>query len=238
MAAFLPIDKATETALVPVGQYMLLFSLCFCLCRLLLRERSHGFVNRVVSIIHAIISCVLACLSVEDWSDLFGGIGGPNNAAQLLCMQVSLGYFIYDFVCCFFETPLDMITQVHHVLAIAGLAYGVTHGKSGSELVLCLAVIEVSNPMMHTRWCLRELGRKTTPLALANEMLFVLLYFVGRIVIGPMIVYHCVLSETIHIVVKIGAIGIQLVSLFWFYKILCVAIRKFSPDKKGKAKEM
>lgn len=44
-------------------------------------------------------------------------------------MEVSLAYFIYDFVCCLFVDP-DVVGIVHHLCTMAGLAVGVAQGKA------------------------------------------------------------------------------------------------------------
>lgn len=69
--------------------------------------------------------------------------------------------------------------------------------------------------------------------------LFALVFFVARIVIGPVLVYYTLISSTTHIIVKIGAIGIQAVSLFWLSKIYKMAMKVLFPkkDKKEKKKE-
>ena len=44
--------------------------------------------------------------------------------------------------------------------------------QNGTELTLCLMMMEASNPMMHLRFMFKELGWKDKPFAIYNELLF------------------------------------------------------------------
>ena len=93
---------------------------------------------------------------------------------------MSVGYFIYDTVCCM-AIHLDWANMLHHTASLLGMAVGIAQGwvracmrgcfagkccgakltsggtavQSGSELVLCLLLMEVSNPFLHTRFMLK-----------------------------------------------------------------------------------
>jgi hypothetical protein len=51
-----------------------------------------------VSIIHAVLSAVLAYELVYLGKPL--ELGGPNTLNQILVLNVSSGYFIYDYLAC------------------------------------------------------------------------------------------------------------------------------------------
>ena len=94
--------------------------------------------------------------------------------------------------------------------------------------------MEVSNPCMHTIQLLKELGRSGSTLAVANQLLFAVLFFVCRLVVGPVVVYATVASPSTPLIVKAGGVGILAVSLIWFRKIVAVALHK-SRKAAGKA---
>jgi hypothetical protein len=91
--------------------------------------------------------------------------------------------------------------------------------QCGTELVACLLLMEVSNPSMHLNQLLKELGRASTTLATANQLVFALLFFLCRLCVGPLVVHAAVTSTTTPAVVKAGGIGILVVSLVWFRKV-------------------
>ncbi|KAI5074226.1 hypothetical protein GOP47_0010187 [Adiantum capillus-veneris] len=155
----------------------------------------------------------------------------------MLTMTVSLAYFVYDFFCCLFDTTIDYSNVVHHTVSISSLAYSVFDNKCGTEIVMCLWLSELSNPFMHARELLKELGLKDTILALANDICFALVFGFARVVLGPYLVYLTVFADN-PIMVKVGALGIQFVSIFWFYKIARMAVYKLSGGKKPPKKKL
>jgi hypothetical protein len=98
-------------------------------------------------------------------------------------------------------------------------------GTSGPELVGCLFLMEVSNPSLHARFLLRELGMKESVLATVNDLVFAILFLVCRLVIGPPLVWRTVTCETNAYIVKAGGLGILIVSLMWGWRIVMMMVR-------------
>lgn len=208
------------------------WGLLFLLLRFgLLRRRSHDFSNRAVSLVHCAMALALCSLSIQDWSDPLAKIGQPNSPEQMRLIVVSLAYFLYDFVCCLFERPVDWVISIHHVFSVLGFAFGIYAGTCGAELVACLWLMELSNPCMHVRELFKELRMKDSAAALANDLLFALCFTLGRIIIGPYVTYKTLVAAS-PVGVKMGAVGIQVISLFWFSKIIQVALYKAGKLKK------
>jgi uncharacterized protein (DUF983 family) len=63
-------------------------------------------------------------------------------------------------------------------------------------------------------------------------MAFALIFTVARIVFGPFLTYYTVVNPDSHVLVKVGAVGILIVSLLWFHKIVSMVTRS-KKDKKG-----
>ncbi|MFS7972379.1 putative TLC domain-containing protein [Helianthus anomalus] len=93
------------------------------------------------------------------------------------------------------------------------LAY-LIYDLCGSEMVATLWITEISSPFLHLRELLKELGYKDTDLNVSFAVIFTL----ARMCFGP---YFCyvTLSARNPILIKAMALGLQLVSAFWFYKI-------------------
>lgn len=206
-----------------------------------LRGYSSEFSNRVVSLIHALLAIFTTTWAIDNWGDPWAGIGGPTTAKQMKCLTISLSYFTYDFLTCLVIED-NLPNAFHHVATMMGLAVGVLDGTCGTELVECLFLMEISNPFMHVKFLIKDYekkgGRLPAALTTVNEVLFVLAFFVCRLVIGPVLVYHTVASETTHVLVKAGGVGILLVSIFWFRLICQVAAYKLglTEGKKGAKK--
>ena len=66
---------------------------------------------------------------------------GRRAAAQHAALSVSLAYFLYDTLWCALAERDGAATLAHHLLTVAGLAVG-WRGRSGTELTLCLLLME------------------------------------------------------------------------------------------------
>lgn len=187
-------------------------------------DKSFDFRNRVVSIAHAVISAVLALKLVALRTPLV--IGGPNTREQVITLTVSSGYFLYDYAACTLNDArhrkFDAMNFFHHLATLAGLLTGLVTGRSGAELGLCLLLMEVSNPSMHMIHIFRELGMNDSGVAEANKALFALIFTLARILAGPVLTYKTILCPESHVIVKAGALGILVVSLLWFSKIMAM----------------
>ena len=92
---------------------------------------------------------------------------------QHAVLTLSLAYFLYDTACCTLINR-DVFNMIHHLLTILGLAVGF-RGRSGTELTLCLLLMEVlrvsstsylllfSLSCEYLLHCLRNTGLKPLP---------------------------------------------------------------------------
>jgi TLC domain len=209
----------------------------FGLARLVCRRYSRDFANRLVSLVHCAVG-ISAPFFVLDFANLRTNVGTPNTPEQLKLLLFSLGYFVYDMVCCLWiemiENRLDLATAFHHVVTILGLVVGVSQGISGHELLLCLVLMEVSSPFLHLRYMLREIGLGSSRMASYNDIAFALSFLVCRDVLALPVVYWTVVSSTTPLLVKAGGLGVLLVSLFWTGKLLSILKRKvFGAGKRA-----
>ena len=221
-------DYETLVAAAGAMQNMLPQTLAWTLLYVLLRfgvfrKRTADFSNRVVSLIHAFVAIYMCARCLPHWGALLENVGGVNTREHLECMTMSLSYFIYDFIYCMLNNEVENV--VHHLFTVGGLTSGVMTGTSGPELVGCLFLMEVSNPSLHARFLLRELGMKESVLATVNDLVFAILFLVCRLVIGPPLVWRTVTCETNAYIVKAGGLGILVVSLMWGWRIVMMMVR-------------
>ncbi|KAF5455865.1 hypothetical protein F2P56_025399 [Juglans regia] len=183
----------------------------FLLVRRIFPKRSFDFCNRAVSTIHATLAVILTFLSVQDWGCPVCPLAAKSSPKQ----RVSLD------------------NSIHHLVSIVGIGAGLAYEKCGSELVAALWVTEVSSPFLHLRELLKELGFRDTDLNLAVDILFAVIFTLGRMVCGPYITYVTV-SASNPFVIKAMALGLQLVSAFWFYKIVRMVTHKLTKRTASK----
>ncbi|RXH91157.1 hypothetical protein DVH24_020180 [Malus domestica] len=187
----------------------------FLFIRKMLPKRSFDFCNRLVSTVHATVAVTLASLSVQDWNCPVCPLASTSSPRQMKALSLSLSYLIYDLVCCLFDEKFNPDNFFHHLVSIVGIGAGLSYQKCGSEMVAALWITELSSPFLHIRELLKELGYRDTDLNLAAD---VIIFTVARMVGGPYLTY-VTLSANNPFIIKAMAVGLQLVSAFWFYKI-------------------
>ncbi|XP_015071785.1 transmembrane protein 136 [Solanum pennellii] len=205
----------------------------FLLTRKLFPNRSFDFCNRLVSTIHAILAVILSSISVQDWNCPLCPLASRSSHKQMRALAVTVGYLIYDFVCCLFDKQVKIDNSIHHLVSVVGLGAGLAYEWCGSEMVAALCVTEISSPFLHMREILKELGYKDTDFNLAADVLFAVIFSCARMIGGPYLTY-VTLSADNPILIKAMALGLQLVSAFWFYKIARMIMYKFSKRNKAK----
>ncbi|XVE56098.1 hypothetical protein DITRI_Ditri03aG0210000 [Diplodiscus trichospermus] len=200
--------------------------------RKIFSQRSFEFCNRIVSTIHATLAVILASLSVEDWSCPVSPLASSSSLKQRQALAVSVAYLIYDLICCLFDERFSTLDNtVHHLVSIVGLGAGLAYQKCGSEQVAALFITEISSPFLHARELLKELGYRDTGFNLAADITFAAIFSLARMVGGPYLTFVA-LSANNPILIKAMGLGLQLISAFWFYKIVKMMIYKLERRKK------
>ncbi|URE46323.1 Protein LATERAL ORGAN [Musa troglodytarum] len=216
---------------------VLFWTTTFLLVRNVFRDRSFDFCNRVVSIVHAAVAVGLASLSVQHWGCPVCPLASRSSAVQMKALAVTLSYLIYDLICCLFDKIPRMDNSVHHIVGIVGITAGLAYGMCGSEMVAAMWLTEISSPFLHMRELLKELGYRDTNLTLAFDILFAAIFSLARMVGGPYLTY-VTLTADYPLLIKAMALGLQLVSAFWFYKILRMVrykvAKRMAPNKSIK----
>ncbi|MCE5166515.1 hypothetical protein HAX54_021078 [Datura stramonium] len=146
-------------------------------------------------------------------------------------IAVTVAYLIYDFVCCIFDKQGKIDNLLHHLVSGVGLGAGLAYEWCGSEMAAALWLTEISSPFLHLREILKELGYKDTDINLAVDVLFAVIFSCARMIGIPYLTYVTFSADN-PILIKATALGLQLVSAFWFYKIARMIIYKFSKRTK------
>lgn len=211
------------------------WSAIFIIFRFLIFKRlSATFSNVAVSCLHAMTALSMCSLAI-DWHHPLSNYGAVTSSAQLKMLTVSLGYFVYDSIACELIEH-DLPNLLHHIATILGLCVGVFQQYSGHELCVCLVLMELSSPCLHSRTMFKELKMKDSGIAFANDVAFSLTFMFCRLLLGPIVTYECLKSPTSSNVVKVGALGVQVVSLFWAWQIVSV-VRHKARKRKAKRSE-
>lgn len=113
--------------------------------RLKALELYWGYLSNYVSIVHAILSIILAAYVVTTYGIVFRK---ANYIVEDVIITISLGYFVVDTLLSIFFGYGDSLMFFHHIECIVSLLYPVFKGYYGNIIVWAIMIAEISNPFM------------------------------------------------------------------------------------------
>ena len=219
---------------------------CFCLWTsfyyltcIVNHKRTVEWNCRIVTVCHGLLSitmCLYCACYTGPWP--FDALGEKNTSQQTLCIVVTLGYFLFDFIWCIYMGTEGIDMLLHHVTSICGLTLSLYLESSGSELIATIFGSEVSNPSLQVRWFLRETGYYQTPIAKLNDVVFILLFLFIRIGLGAWLFLCTMLSPKPAVVIKLGGVALYSLSVVWMILIVRFSKRRFFGKKKSSIGEV
>ncbi|NWR73116.1 TM136 protein, partial [Centropus unirufus] len=196
-------------------------------CRLWCKDHSCEWSCRLVTLLHGVVvTCLSGYVALLDGPWPLTHAGSPNTPLQVHVLSLTLGYFLFDLGWCLcFQTEGDLML-FHHTLSICGMIMVLGLGKSATEVNAIVFVSEITNPLLQTRWFLREMGCYHTSLGEVVDFFFVFLFLVLRIGGGALILSAMVASPDPNWLLKAGGLAMYVVSLGFMVEICRFARRK------------
>lgn len=203
--------------------------------------------NRGVSILHGALSAISAGIAVyhsspstlfeaEPW---FG-----STPVQLVAVWLTCAFMIHDGFFMFIRIGLsipsfgDFLLLLHHVLVAFIFSSAPLQTPATGLLAMCVyQLFEVSTPFLGFRWMLLKLGKENDLIYKINGLIFLVMFFLSRVVLNSVIVYSLIFyipQEAVNVVYVeyYLAFPFSAMQYYWFYEILMIAIRPRKPYKK------
>ncbi|GAB0199675.1 POU domain, class 2, transcription factor 3 [Grus japonensis] len=188
---------------------------------------SYEWSCRLVTLLHGVIvTCLSGYVALLDGPWPLTHAGSPNTSLQIHVLSLTLGYFIFDLGWCLYFQTEGYLMLFHHTLSICGMIMVLGLGKSATEVNAVVFVSEITNPLLQTRWFLREMGCYHTFLGEVVDFFFVFFFLVLRIGGGALIMYAMVTSPDPSWLLKAGGLAMYTVSLGFMVEICRFAKRK------------
>ncbi len=144
-------------------------------------------------------------------------LGDANTLLQTRTLQLSLGFFLFDLSFRLWHRDESPLMLLHHAACICGLGFGLVTGVGGAELVAVVAGGELTNLALETRWFFLQTRQyRGSRLARCNDWIFIVTFFLIRVVLGTYHMYAVAASPRVHPVVKAGGACLYAISLLWF----------------------
>jgi hypothetical protein len=185
------------------------------------RKKSDEYGSRVVSVLHAAISAALCFLAtVEEFNEPeFGVFGAHCSGLQQVALLCTAAYFAMDMLGILMSSYFSWLYIGHHILSGGCLAYGGLISRHGFELAMVTCLMEVSNPLLHSRWLLiadkkhlQHKGRGSL-LFRAVDHTFYVVFFIARIVVGPILTANLIVADNTPLLLKAAGVLLQVLSV-------------------------
>lgn len=191
---------------------------------------------RWASTVHAIAMTAAAC-HVILFTRVFSQEEGHTDARAVVfrttpftegALGFSMGYFLVDLTYMLMHPALwEHAMGAHHVAALAAVAAAALR-RHAHNYTLALLATECTTPFVNLRWMLEKAGRKGSAAYIANGLLLLAVWFVGRILLLLLFFNHAwkhrgeiaqLPRASRQLAVLVPPLLFAL-NLLWFYKIV------------------
>ena len=208
-------------------------------------EKVAEYHSRVISNLHAVMSCVNAYISLfhlcNQGETIFTSDSCLMNPHRLqyLSLSFSAGYILYDTCVCLFlikglSTPIVKETLLHHAFVIFGSIAAIYTGHMMTTIGAASYLTEISTPFVNYRAFMLTHESGTSSFFSVNNLIFAGLFFLFRVCFYPFLIWrlgyalstfqHTLSSHQARWGVTLALTGmylaLYLLQLFWFYKIV------------------
>jgi hypothetical protein len=164
--------------------------------------------------------------------------GDGTTRFEYFILVNSGGYFLYDMLCMAYFKLLDLDMTIHHSLCVGGICVVLADGHDAGFVVAGLFVAEVSNPAMHVRVMLRNIGKRYTRAYEVAEYSYFFMFFFGRILAGHPVVYNTVRCGSMHLLGRFVSLGVLAQSYLFLYRMWFILRARLAETKERRAKQL
>uniref|UniRef100_A0A3Q3WV79 TLC domain-containing protein n=1 Tax=Mola mola TaxID=94237 RepID=A0A3Q3WV79_MOLML len=173
---------------------------------------------RLVTLSHGVLIVLLTAYVVFiDGPWPLTHAGTENTELQIFSLVVCLGYFFFDLGWCVCHHSEGPVMLAHHAASIAGILLALLMGVSGCETCAVIFGSEITNPLLQSRWFLRQLGLYDGLLGDAVDLLFIVLFATVRVGVGTVMFYCELGSPRPTLVMKLG--GVVMYVIAWVFMV-------------------
>lgn len=227
--------NCTNVALAVLGSF--LFWFIFYNTMLIFGKRllSPDWTIRILAGLHGTISALLCFISafiLGPWP--FSYIGYPPTEFHCNIIILSSGYFLFDMVWCLYKNTEGIVMLLHHAFSLYGFLHVFIFNVYGCEVIAILGSSEFTNPILQTRWFMKQTGYYDGFWAKFIDFSFVFFFITARIIAGLVLLVWLCLSPRMSFIAKIGGWNMYTVSVVFSVHLLLFIRRKYITMKPGR----
>ncbi|GBG26367.1 Transmembrane protein 136 [Hondaea fermentalgiana] len=237
----LAVKQATTLTLSWALRWIALFMTCNKAAELELEGNDFAvYANRVVSMIHAAFSAVLAgkaALYYDGQGFLTYNLQGPNEPWHEAFLPVVAGYMVYDMLweLMHSKSKPDLLVYAHHILVAVTCWWSLWTGEHGKILAMTTFLSELTTPFLSAKYLLKHHKMADETLGLANDAVFALGFLFFRCFWGSIFTLTVLLSGA-HPFIMAGGMAMQSINYTWGLSIGKKIARFAKGDKADRHK--
>lgn len=190
--------------------------------------------TRIVSILHASLIFWLCLYDVVFFQS--DKCGSDNYFFQNFILLISFSYFAYDIIACIWLDCSDNEMIYHHVSVMLAYYCSLAFNNSASEMMRALIVAEVTNPIMHLRVIIKNVGLKDTKIYIILDYVYMVMYVIARMIYGTQVIIFTVFCRNNVFFVKLGGAFVYLQSIIFSRRMFRIAMQRFREKLERKSK--
>lgn len=204
-----------------------LWRIMYTIFRSLLPTKECEFSCRLVALLHGLTTAFLGinqCFYIDipfyhpEWRTTY---------MQSFILALSAGYFIHDFIWCLQYDRNDKLMLAHHIYSVVFLVRILFKGISGAQTTCGLGAMELTNPFLQVRWFMRNEGLYPTLLFLTTETVFLIVYFILRMLLGTYFTWVIITHPKNDYEFVIFTLIIYLISWMFLLNIVQYVLQKY-----------
>ncbi|XP_053612251.1 TLC domain-containing protein 5-like isoform X2 [Plodia interpunctella] len=188
--------------------------------------------SRVVTLLHGSIAAAVGLIQCDFRNISPARLSATVTTYQYALMVWSWGYFAMDFCWCLVYWSENLVMLVHHLGAIYAVDIYMRKENSGCTFACTLALMEITNPLLQTRWLIKQEGLEKSLYFLIVEVTYLVMFIVVRACIGSYVVYKILGSDLFGYDEKLITLVFFFVSWAFMYEIFGYVRYKYRNRKE------
>ncbi|KAJ0175422.1 hypothetical protein K1T71_008581 [Dendrolimus kikuchii] len=190
-------------------------------------KQSPEWCSRAVTLLHGSVASIVGLIQC----------GVLNLTPYRLTMKIrpwhyalmvwSWGYFAFDLLWCLVYWTEGALMLCHHTTALLAINIYMQKSHTGCTFACTMALLEITNPLLQTRWFIRNAGFDKTMVFLIIELIYLATFISFRGIIGSYVMYKIVNSDLFDVEEKIISFVFYLVSLAFIYEMLGYVLHRY-----------
>ncbi|KAF9409921.1 hypothetical protein HW555_010853 [Spodoptera exigua] len=182
-------------------------------------DKSPEWCCRILTLLHGTIATIVGLTHCQWYKLTPWHFTRRILPSQYLLMVWSWGYFAFDLLWCLVYWTDSVMMLFHHIAALIAITRYMQKDYTGCTYSCTLVLLEITNPLLQTRWFLKHEGYGKTKLYFMVELLYLIMFLVLRGVLGTYLMYLVFKTDYFDLEEKLLSLTFYLVSLAFVYDI-------------------